>query len=242
MRRLFISDLHLDDERPDILRAFFRFLGDEACHADELYILGDLFEMWVGDDDDSSLARQVGQALADLSRSGTRLYLMHGNRDFLLGESFCRTIGATLLSDPHRFELAGEATLLMHGDSLCIDDPEYQQFRAMVRNPAWQQDAMQKTLEERRALARQLRMASSEANSNKAADIMDVNADEVLRQLQKHDCTRLIHGHTHRPKRHPVSLPQTSGERIVLGDWDSLGWVLDITDDKIELQNFPISH
>ncbi|NKI17916.1 UDP-2,3-diacylglucosamine diphosphatase [Spongiibacter sp. KMU-166] len=240
MQRLFISDLHLDEKRPEILRAFFHFMETRARAADELYILGDFFEMWVGDDDDSDLAQQVAAALRALTENGTDLYLMHGNRDFLLGDDFCKAVGATLLPDPFQLELAGQPTLLMHGDSLCIDDPQYQQFRAMVRSPAWQQEAMSKSLEERRALARQLRMASNEANSNKAADIMDVNPAEVQRQMLDYQCLRLIHGHTHRPQRHHIDLAGESAERIVLGDWDSQGWVLDVRDDVIDLQHFPL--
>ncbi len=240
MRCLFISDLHLEEERPAISRAFFHFLKHDAANADALYILGDFFESWIGDDDSSPLISNVKQALKTLSDRGCALYFMHGNRDFLVGQDFCDNVGATLLSDPTIIELDGEATLLMHGDSLCTGDAEYMQFREMARSPAWQQQVLSKSLNERRALAKQLRMASSEANSNKAEDIMDVTPAEVLEQLRQHNCHRLIHGHTHRPARHALTLDGKPGERIVLGDWDQRGWVLESTPGKLELRHFRI--
>ena len=240
MRCLFISDLHLDDERPAISRAFFHFLERDAAGADALYILGDFFESWIGDDDSSPLIDAVTQALKTLSERGCRLYFMHGNRDFLVGRDFCEAIGATLLNDPTVIDLDGEPTLLMHGDSLCTGDAEYMQFREMARSPAWQQQVLSKSLDERRALAQQLRMASSEANSNKAEDIMDVTPEEVLEQLRQHSCRRLIHGHTHRPARHALTLDGSAAERIVLGDWDQRGWVLESLPGQLTLRDFPI--
>ncbi|MDF1691537.1 MAG: UDP-2,3-diacylglucosamine diphosphatase [Zhongshania sp.] len=239
MTTLFISDLHLDETRPDISRAFFEFLRDDASKAQALYILGDFFESWIGDDDRSTLIDEVSLALKALTDSGVALYIMHGNRDFLIGQQFCAAVGGQLLSDPSVIQINGEATLLMHGDSLCSDDQEYMQFRKMLRSPQWQQDALAKPLEERRAIAKHLRMMSSEANSNKAEDIMDVNLDDVSRAMQSHQCQRLIHGHTHRPQRHPMTIDGQPAERIVLGDWDRAVWVLRANNDGLKLEQHP---
>lgn len=219
---LFISDLHLDASRPHITRAFYHFLANEGRQAEQLYILGDLFELWVGDDDDSSLALEVQSELRALAGSGTELYFMHGNRDFLIGESFANSTGATLLPDPHPLEIGGKRVLLMHGDLLCTGDRDYQAFRQQVRQPEWMQMVLSKSLEERRALGRQIRQQSQSMNSRKAEDIMDVTAGEVQAVMDRFQATTLIHGHTHRPARH--ELP--SGERIVLGDWENEGWCL----------------
>jgi UDP-2,3-diacylglucosamine hydrolase len=164
---------------------------------------------------------------------------MHGNRDFLIGTQFCESVGAELLNDPTVIELNGEATLLMHGDSLCSDDKEYMQFRQMLRSAQWQNEALAKPLEERRAIAQHLRMVSSEANSNKAEDIMDVNPEDVLREMQAHDCYRLVHGHTHRPMRHPLTMSGQPAERIVLGDWDRAMWVLIANNNELKLEEIP---
>lgn len=242
MTSLFISDLHLDEKRPDITRAFFDFLHNHARNAQSLYILGDFFEAWIGDDDQSPLLDAVSKELKALTDSGVTLNLMHGNRDFLIGTQFCESVGAQLLNDPTVIELNGEATLLMHGDSLCSDDKEYMQFRKMLRSAPWQKEALAKPLEERRAIAQHLRMASSEANSNKAEDIMDVNSDDVLHEMQAHDCYRLIHGHTHRPMRHPLDIAGRPAERIVLGDWDRAMWVLIANQDGLKLEEIPFSN
>ncbi len=241
MTSLFISDLHLDEKRPDITWAFFDFLRSHASKAQTLYILGDFFEAWIGDDDRSDLIDQVSAELKNLTNKGVALYIMHGNRDFLIGRQFCNTVGAELLSDPTVIELNGEATLLMHGDSLCSDDQEYMQFRKMLRSVDWQKEALAKPLEERRVIAQHLRMASSEANSNKAEDIMDVNPDDVIREMQNHQCHRLIHGHTHRPMRHPLSIGGKPAERIVLGDWDNAIWFLSADDRDLKLEKIPFS-
>ncbi|MFT5887679.1 MAG: UDP-2,3-diacylglucosamine hydrolase [Zhongshania sp.] len=240
MSTLFISDLHLDETRPDISRALFSFLQNTAVKAEALYILGDFFEAWVGDDDQSELIDLVTLALRELSDSGVRLYIMHGNRDFLIGQQFCQAVGATLLNDPTVIDLYGEPTLLMHGDSLCSADQQYMQFRKILRSPEWQQEGLSKPLEERRVIAKQLRMASGEANSNKAEDIMDVSPDDVLTALTEHQCLRLVHGHTHRPARHPLKLEGQAAERIVLGDWDRSGWVLKADNEKLSLEEFPL--
>jgi len=234
-RTLFISDLHLDSVRPEITAALADFLSSHAdCAA--LYILGDLFEAWIGDDDDSYIATEVTKLLRKFSASGPALYLMQGNRDFLLGEDFCQAVGGTLLPDPTVVDLQGIPTLLMHGDSLCTRDAEYMDFRARARDPGWQAELLAKPLDERRALAAQLRAMSKDANSNKAEDIMDVTPSEVARVMSEAGVARLIHGHTHRPARHE----EAAGLRWVLGDWDSRGWYIEATSSGIYLNSFEI--
>lgn len=241
MFSLFISDLHLDNKRPDILRAFLHFLEHDAPQAEALYILGDLFEAWVGDDDDSEIALSTKKALRQLSDSGTALYFMHGNRDFLLGQDFAQASGGTLLPDPTVHTLYGTPTLLMHGDSLCTADVEYMAVRQQVRSTQWKEGFLSKPLDERRQFAQQMRMASAEANSNKAEDIMDVTPAAVLDALREQQCPRLIHGHTHRPKVHTLTLGDESAERIVLGDWDEHLWYLRLDANGHTLSKRPIS-
>ncbi|MBB3046439.1 UDP-2,3-diacylglucosamine hydrolase [Litorivivens lipolytica] len=236
MTTLFISDLHLDEKRPDIYRAFLHFLENTAKDAEALYVLGDLFEAWVGDDDDANLARESIAAFRRLADSGTALYFLHGNRDFLLGEQFATETGGTLLDDPSKIDLYGTPTLLMHGDSLCTADTEYQSLRVQLRSAEWQQQLLSQPLAARRQLAEQLRMASSEATSNKAEDIMDVTPEEVVKALKEHGCTRLIHGHTHRPARHALTVQRQPAERIVLGDWDRYLWYLAADENQLSLE------
>lgn len=231
----FISDLHLDASRPQVTVALATFLQDRT-DAQALYILGDLFEFWIGDDDDSDIVREVADMLRQYSDSGPDLFLMHGNRDFLIGEAFATRVGATLLDDPTVIPLGQDRVLLMHGDSLCTRDEDYMAFRAVARSAEWQESALARPLEERRQLAQHLRMASKDAGSRKADDIMDVTPDEVARVMQEHGCETLIHGHTHRPARHDVD----SGTRWVLGDWEHTGWYLEATADNIELIEFDI--
>ena len=212
----FIADLHLDPARPQSGRDFTTFLerlGDR--HA--LYILGDLFEAWPGDADDSALAESTRAALAAFTARGGELCLLHGNRDFLLGAAFCNATGARLLADPTLLELYGTPTLLMHGDSLCTADSDYQAFRRRARSAQWQADIMARDLRERRALATDLRRISHEALSSKPADIVDVTPAEVDRVMAEYGAAQLIHGHTHRPGRHE----HAAGSRWVLGDWES---------------------
>jgi len=219
MTTLFISDLHLDDERPFITELFEQFLRGEAREAQALYILGDLFESWIGDDDDASLAQRVQDALAELSRSGVATYFMAGNRDFLVGPRFAQRSGVTLLDDPARIDLAGVPTLLMHGDTLCTDDAAYQAFRRQVREPAWQAEFLAKPLAERREMARQLRAQSEREKAAKEMAIMDVNPEAVAAALREHGYPRLIHGHTHRPAWHNHEVDGRVCERWVLPDW-----------------------
>lgn len=228
MTTLFIADLHLEESRPDITSAFLRFLADHARHAEALYILGDFFEAWIGDDERTALQEQAARALREVSDGGTRVYLMHGNRDFLIGEEFCQRAGVTLLDEPTTVDLYGTPTLLMHGDSLCTADEEYQKFRANMRNRQWQQTFLQRPLADRQMVARQLREISQAKNQGKAEFIMDVTPEEVVREMQAHRVQRLIHGHTHRPASHELEVNGTSAVRIVLGDWGERVWWLDV--------------
>ena len=221
--QLFISDLHLSDERPETVQLFLRFLQQQASRASRLYILGDLFEVWIGDDDDQSPIPQVVQGLSRLTQGGTWLGVMHGNRDFLLGEDFCRASGAELLPDPICLTLQETPTLLMHGDLLCTDDEAYQAFRKQVRDPAFQSQFLALPLAARREKANEYRTMSGEANSLKSEAIMDVNPQAVNEVMQKHGAQRLIHGHTHRPADHRLELGGRSVTRHVLGDWRADG-------------------
>lgn len=224
---LFISDLHLTAERPEANERFFRFIEDKARDAAALYVLGDLFEVWIGDDDLAGKFNSVVVGFfAALVKSGTPLYLMHGNRDFLMGRRFSRATGATLLKDPSVVDVDGTPTLLMHGDTLCTDDVEYQKFRGLVRNPVWQQQFLAKPVAERRAFAAQARGESRKQTAMKAAEIMDVDQGAVESVMRTHGVRRLIHGHTHRLATHRFDLDGQTAERIVLGDWYEQGSVL----------------
>lgn len=221
---LFISDLHLSPERPGITSAFFDFLAREASGAGALYILGDLFDYWIGDDDlDDPFADQIARAIGTVTDAGCAVYLMHGNRDFLIGEALCRAAGATLLVDPTVVDLHGVPTLLLHGDTLCIDDPDYMTFRAKVRDPAWQRAFVTKPIEERRRIAVGLRADSRSSQMSKSETIMDVAPRAVIEAFRKSDCTRMIHGHTHRPGRHEHLVDGRTCERWVLADWYTRG-------------------
>ena len=216
---LFISDLHLAAERPRTIARFLRFLAEDAPGHQELVILGDLFEFWIGDDA-AAAARPIIDGLAAYSAGGRRLLLMHGNRDPLLGHAFAAASGGTLLADPIVVEVAGTPTLLSHGDAWCTLDVAYQRFRSTVRQPGFQRDFLSKTLDERIAFARGLRMQSDSEKSTKAADIMDVTPDAVVAALRAAGVRRIIHGHTHRPASHVVDLGDALAERWVLPDWD----------------------
>ena len=216
---LFISDLHLSDERPQITAFFLRFLQTEAARASALYILGDLFEVWLGDDAVLPTYQTVVDGIRALSDGGVPVYVMHGNRDFLLGERFAQLCGCRLLEDPTVIELDGERTLLMHGDTLCTDDVEYQQFRAQVRNPATQRQFLALPINERIAVAKHYRQESRARSRDKAEEIMDVNQGAVADIMHSHGVYQLIHGHTHRPAVHEFMLDRHSARRIVLGDW-----------------------
>lgn len=219
MTTLFISDLHLSAERPEITGLFLDFLAHQAAEAEALYILGDLFEAWLGDDLILPEYQPVLEALHGLSTSGVGLYIMHGNRDFLLGEAFTAQCGATLLPDPCTIDLYGRPTLLMHGDLLCTDDRPYQEMRAQLRQPQWIEAFLAKSAEERIAFARELREISRKETGRKEEAIMDINAQTLQDYLQAHPVERLIHGHTHRPAVHEHAGPNGPVERIVLSDW-----------------------
>lgn len=222
---LFISDLHLSAARPDITQRFNDFLQQHANQAEALYILGDLFEFWPGDDilDSDPFSQQICATLQHLSHSGTRVFVMHGNRDLLLGERFCSAASATLLDDPCTIELGGQTICLSHGDLLCTDDVEYQAFRQQVHSPAVQHMFMQKPLAERIALIEGMRMQSEQSQQQKSQEIMDVNKSAVEDFFRQHNCALLIHGHTHRPALHHLTLNGTALQRRVLPDWYTTG-------------------
>ena len=221
---LFVSDLHLSPERSAIQRIFATFLREEAAQARALYILGDLFDYWIGDDDlNEPFHATVVADLGALARSGCTVYLMHGNRDFLFDARFAQAAGARLLVDPTVIEQAGTRTLLLHGDTLCVDDPDYQAFRAKVRTELWRKDFLAKPLAERRAIALKLRADSRSSQQAKSDAIMDVSPSAVAQAFRLHDCTRMIHGHTHRSARHEYVVDGRVRERWVLGDWYRAG-------------------
>jgi UDP-2,3-diacylglucosamine hydrolase len=237
MATLFISDLHLDPARPQITTLFENYLAsDEVRHADALYILGDLVEAWIGDDDDTELPRRIADATRAVRDAGVPVYFMAGNRDFLLGEAFARRAGMTLLDDGAVHDIQGRPTLLMHGDVLCTDDVAYQAVRRQVRTPQWQAQVLAMPLEARRALAAQAREDSRKHTGSTMESIMDVNAAAVTEAMRHAGVTRLIHGHTHRPAIHALELDGEPAERIVLGDWYEHGSVLRVTADGVALR------
>jgi UDP-2,3-diacylglucosamine hydrolase len=226
MTTLFISDLHLEADRPDIGKQFLQFLQTEANEADDLYILGDLFEAWVGDDDPNTHYFTIKRALRKLTDRGISVYFMHGNRDFMIGKGFANETGVKILEDPYKVTMYGQKTLLSHGDILCTDDVQYQRVRKMVRDPAWQASMKAKPLKERLRIAQEARRQSLEQTINMSLDIMDVNQDEVKRVVRQHNVDVLLHGHTHRPDIHTVDLGNRRAKRIVLGDWYTQGSVV----------------
>lgn len=242
MSTLFISDLHLCAERPAITELFVEFLRTRATAADALYILGDLFEYWIGDEatsrDDYS---PVIAGMRALLERGTPIYVMHGNRDFLLAAEFEQQSGAQLLSDPTLIDLYGTPVLLMHGDSLCTDDVEYQAFRKMVRSEVWQREYLAKSVAERDAISRHYRELSKNVSANKRPEIMDVNQDAVEATMRQHGVYDLIHGHTHRPAQHYFELDGVRARRVVLGDWYEQGSVLRCAANEWLLQTIPLA-
>lgn len=240
MSTLFISDLHLDPSRPRITELFENYLAsDEVRHADALYILGDLVEAWLGDDDDAELPQRIAAATRAVRDAGVPVYFMVGNRDFLLGQAFAERAGMTLLDDGTVHEIQGRPTLLMHGDVLCTDDVAYQAVRRQVRNPEWQKQILSMPLEARRAFAAKAREDSKAHTGSTMESIMDVNGDAVAEAMRKAGVTRLIHGHTHRPAVHAFMLDGKAAERIVLGDWYEQGSVLRV-DDGAELRGLAV--
>ena len=238
---LLISDLHLEEQRPDITRAFLHFLQTRARQAEALYILGDFFEVWVGDDGMSPFQHDIARALRELSDAGTRIYLMHGNRDFLIGRAFCREAGCTLLKDPCIVRFNGEPVLLMHGDSLCTRDVGYMKLRRVLRNPLSLFILRHLPLATRHRLARKLRSESRAQTSMKAREIVDVTPEEVPRVMAEHGVRTLIHGHTHRPAAHQLLVNEQPARRIVLGDWDKQGWALQVDESGLHQAPFALS-
>jgi UDP-2,3-diacylglucosamine hydrolase len=236
---LFISDLHLDAAWPRVSDQFFDFLEQRASKASDLYILGDLFETWIGDDDDDPHKLEIVRAIRAVSDSGVNCFFMHGNRDFVIGEDFARRAGVTLLGDTCLLGLGNERIALLHGDTLCTDDAEYQAVRAMVRNPAWQQGMLARSLEERRAFADQARDASRNSMGDKPEQIMDVNQQTVEQTMLELGVSTLIHGHTHRPGIHRFELGGNKVRRIVLGDWYEQGSVLSWDGKGFDLESLP---
>jgi len=241
MATLFISDLHLDPARPRITELFLDFLKQEARGADALYILGDFFEVWIGDDDPDPHHVRVMGGVRELADSGVAVYFMHGNRDFLIGTDFAARTGVQLLPDPTVVELSGIPSLLMHGDTLCTDDVEYQKFRRLVRDPARQKAFLAMPLAERKAFVGRVRTESGLSTAQKAEYIMDVNQQAVEEVMRQYGVTRLIHGHTHRPAIHEFHSDSRDKTRIVLGDWYHQGSILRVTGKGPALATLPLS-
>jgi len=220
---LFISDLHLDPDRTNIVDLFCQFCQSHCQQADALYILGDLFEVWVGDDNESAFNQVIIKQLEQLSYHNTDVYIMHGNRDFLLGSEFAKQAKCTYLEDPSLKNLYGKSYLMMHGDTLCTQDTEYQKFRELVRSNEWQADFLSKPLTERKKIAADLRQKSKLETLNKSEMIMDVDQTTVHTVMNQQPCDYLIHGHTHRKAKHQVKLTAATKQRFVLGDWYESG-------------------
>ncbi|MEB5704850.1 UDP-2,3-diacylglucosamine diphosphatase [Pantoea anthophila] len=234
-RTLFIADLHLCQEEPAITAGFLHFLQREAPHCDALYILGDLFEAWIGDDDPNPLHQQVASALRALP---VPVYFIHGNRDFLVGRRFARASGMTLLPEEQVLTLYGHRLLIMHGDTLCTDDAGYLRFRAKVHNPWIQRLFLALPLWVRKRIAARMRADSKQANQHKSQSIMDVNQDAVIATMQRHQVPLLIHGHTHRPAIHTLTLQSETAQRAVLGAWHSRGSMIQLDAAGIQLIDF----
>ena len=243
---LFISDLHLEESRQDITASLLSFLHKHSGECECLYILGDLFEVWIGDDESTPLTQTIADALKNFSDNGSQIRVMHGNRDFLIGDDYAKQCGASLITDPYILQHPSGDILLMHGDTLCTDDTAYMQFRDMVRDPGWQGEFLSQSLEARREFARQARAESQKATFNKQSEIMDVNSEAVVAAMESHQQSTLLHGHTHRPHIHDVEVSLDSpaaqkARRVVLGDWDKSGWYAELTANGLELHEFPLS-
>jgi len=239
MTTLFISDLHLEANQPEIGTQFLSFLAGEARGAEALYVLGDLFEVWLGDDDPNPYYGEMKSALRKLIDTGVPVYFMHGNRDFTIGADFAAETGITLPDDPTVVDLYGDQVLLCHGDALCTDDVQYQQIRAMTRKPEWQAMMLAKSIEERIAFAVEARKESMERGESLSDEIMDVNQESVAAALQEYGVAVMLHGHTHRPAVHSVDLGDRKATRIVLGDWYEQGSVVRWDEDGPKLEVMP---
>ena len=232
----FISDLHLSADRDDINQCLFQFLSEQAPHADALYVLGDLFEVWIGDDDQNNFTLSIAKAFNTLRQSGVPIYFIHGNRDFLIRQRFAKQAGFKILPEQVVIDLYGEPTLIMHGDELCTKDTEYQAFRKKARSWWWPKIMLSLPLATRRKLAIKGRATSKQKQSVLSAEIMDVTSKEVIACMQKFAVKTLIHGHTHRPAIHPLEINNQSAQRVVLGDWYDQGSILKVSAAAIELQ------
>ena len=237
----FIADLHLTENRPDITACFLSFLKNEAPKAEKLYILGDLFESWIGDDDNAPFVTEIARDLSALSQNQTEVFFIHGNRDFLLGPKYAQKSGMTLLPEVSLIDLYGQATVIMHGDTLCTRDIGYQKFRAKSRSWWWQFMIKSLPLFVRKKIAANYRAKSAQATAMKAQDIMDVTPEEVVKCLEGFNSQLLIHGHTHRPDIHQLMANNVSAQRIVLGDWYLQGAWLKVTPSGIQLLNRPLN-
>jgi UDP-2,3-diacylglucosamine hydrolase len=244
MTTLFISDLHLDAERPQVTELFLRFLRDDARNAEALYILGDLFEAWVGDDDPSAAGTAVADGLRELAGAGVPSFFMRGNRDFLIGADYARRARMTVLPDPAVVVIEGRPVLLMHGDTLCTGDIAYQAFRGQTRNPQWQTQFLGQPLAARLAFAQQARAASKAHQAglqDSMETITDVAPDAVHATLARFGIDTLVHGHTHRPAVHDVQVDGRDCRRIVLGDWYEQGSVLRMDANGSALESLPLA-
>lgn len=240
MRSILISDLHLSPSRPAITRAFNQFIESFPADVGELFILGDLFEIWLGDDDPSSFAQAVIQSLKRLSRSGVRLYFQAGNRDFLVGKRFATETSCRILPDFSVHQIRGHSILLTHGDLLCIDDIGYQKFRSRIQFPLTTWFLQKLPLSVRQKLALKIRSVSTEKAQNKPENIMDVNEDEVISRLHEFNTKLMIHGHTHRPAVHDIDLGESAATRYTLGDWDDRLWWVEVNEEAVNLKSEPI--
>ena len=236
MKPRFISDIHLSEDSPHLTNAFKTFLNESKKSCTHLFILGDLFEIWIGDDDDNSFNQEIKKILTDFTSDGPETFFIHGNRDFLVGEAFAKETGITILPDPFNLEINNQKVILSHGDFLCTDDKDYIDFKKQVRDQDWQNNFLKKTINERKQIAATLRTDSKEATLKKSDEITDVNNRSVEDFINEHQPHLFIHGHTHRPNIHDVG----SAKRIVLGDWEEIGWFLSITDKKFKLNKFNI--
>mgnify|MGYP001208570986 CR=1 FL=1 len=226
MTTVFLSDIHVSDDHPEISEHLKEFLLEEASKTNIIYILGDLFEYWLGDDDPNPSFNEIKNLLKRLSDKNISIFFIHGNRDFLIGESFAEVTGCQILHDPHVIDLFGKKVLISHGDIFCTDDKEYQLFRNQTRDPAWKESILSKSLCFREEFAKQARLESSKHTSSKKNEIMDVNKDEILKMYEKYNVDIIIHGHTHRPAIHDIFYNGRSYQRIVLGDWYEQGSIL----------------
>ena len=244
-RRLFISDLHIEQSRTDIISGLFQFLDRNKNKCEALYILGDLFEVWIGDDAIADTEIAVASKLHDFSQHGASVFIMHGNRDFLIGDEYANRCGATIIYDNHLVKIEDENLLLLHGDTLCTDDIEYLRFRELVRNNIWQQQFLGKPITERAAYASQVRERSKLEMSSKSEYIMDVNQNAVLELFENHKPSKVLHGHTHRPAIHDLNTKSKNSmlgkvQRIVLGDWNEKGWYAELQGKTLELHSFAL--